>query len=531
VANLLATIAVWAFFVGALVYAFDKGGARPTGIASLAMLLPTAIAAPAAGSMAHRLPSQVVRLAAYTVQTIALGAAALGAYGDAPVAFVVGCCAVAAAAFTFQGPACAVVLPAIVRSARELTVANVWANSCESAGMLAGSLLATLLLAAQGPALLLAASSALTLVSTLLTVSRSRSESPPPSSADVVESVGGVRLLLTSIHALRGRPGATGVLAIAAGHYFLVGAMDLIVVVLANDELELGNSGPGLLQTSVGIGAVICVLVSGVLVRRDRLSPLLIMSTGGIAIVSILLGLARTVATALILLPIAGFGGSLLNLTSRMLLQRATPPEAAAGVFAAIELFSGIGMVVGSIGTQLLIAAGGVDAALVGLGIFFAMLLLLTWRPLARADDSADIPVVAISLLRRVPVFSSLTPLALEGVARAATEVSVAAGEVVVTEGEAGDLFYAVADGSFDITRRGVGLNTVTRGSGFGEVALLADVPRTATVTANRAGSLLAIHRVPFLVAVTGSDSSRQAAWGVVRSLNFDVHHTPTLDA
>jgi MFS family permease len=319
----------------------------------------------------------------------------------------------------------------------------------------------------------------------------------------------------------------------ACGHFTLVGSIDIIVVVLARDELSLDDSGPGLLQTSVGVGALICAVVSTVLLRRDRLSSLLVVSTGGIAVASVVLGVAPTVATALILLPIVGFGGSLLNLTSRMLLQRSTPPDATAGAFAAIELFMGVGMLVGALCTQLLIAAGGVGAALIGLGIFFAVLLMLTWRSLAHADDSADIPVVAISLLRRIPLFSPLPPLALEAVARAAIEISVAAGEAVVTEGEAGDLFYAVADGSFDIECRGVFVRTIERGEGFGEVALLADVPRTATVTANGPGSLLAIHRVPFLIAVTGSDSSRQAAWGVVHTLGVDVgaEDLPTLDA
>jgi CRP-like cAMP-binding protein len=169
---------------------------------------------------------------------------------------------------------------------------------------------------------------------------------------------------------------------------------------------------------------------------------------------------------------------------------------------------------------------------LIGLGIFFGLLVLLTWRSLAHADDSADIPLVAISLLRRVPLFTPLLPLALEAVARAATEISVHTGEVVVREGEAGDLFYAVADGSFDVTCGTEFLRSVERGAGFGEVALLANVPRTATVTANCAGSLLAIHRVPFLIAVTGSDSSRQAAWGVIRTMGLDVEadDVPTLD-
>ena len=121
---------------------------------------------------------------------------------------------------------------------------------------------------------------------------------------------------------------------------------------------------------------------------------------------------------------------------------------------------------------------------------------------------------MAISLLRRIPAFAPLQPLALEAVARAATEIPVASGDVVMREGDAGDTFYAVCDGSFDITSHGAHVRTAERGTGFGEVALLANVPRTATIIANRAGALLAIHRVPFLIAVTGSDSSRQAAWG-----------------
>ena len=473
-----------------------------------------------------------MRLAAYGVLTLALTGAAIAAVADAPAGIVLAGCAAAAGAFTFLGPTSAVVLPAIVRSARELTVANVWVESCESVGMLAGSLVATLLLALQGPALALAGGAALAFASTTITLAGGRIESVPAPAGDDPETVGPVRTVLRSVSALRARSDSGGVIAIACGHFVLVGSLDLIVVVLAGDVLGLGSSGPGLLQTSVGVGALLCALVSSVLVRRDRLASLLIVSAGAITIACAVLGVVPTLATALILLPVVGFGESLLNLTSRMLLQRSTPPEATAGVFAAIELLTGVGMIAGSLGTQLLIAAGGADAALIGLGTFFAILLLCTLRSLSHADDNADIPVVAISLLRRIPAFAPLQPLALEAVARAAIEVSVATGDVVMREGDAGDTFYAVCDGSFDITSHGAHVRTAERGAGFGEVALLANVPRTATIIANRAGSLLAIHRVPFLIAVTGSDSSRQAAWGVIRRMGLDVDldETPTLD-
>jgi MFS family permease len=339
--------------------------------------------------------------------------------------------------------------------------------------------------------------------------------------------------VLRSVEVMKDRAGALGLLAVAGGHYLLVGSLDLVVVVLANDQLSLGDSGPGLLATSAGIGALLCALVSALLVRRDRLAPLVIGSTAAIAVALVALGLVPTLTTALILLPVAGFGGALLHLTSRMLLQRATPPDATAGVFAAIELLDGVCLVAGSIIAQVLIAAGGVDAALIGLGVVFAILLLLTWHALKTADDSADIPIVTISLLRRIPAFEPLPALILETVARAAIEVSVPAGQVVVTEGEEGDRYYAVADGSFDVVRHGALIRTIGRGDGFGEIALLANVPRTATITATRAGSLLAIQRVPFLVAVTGTDSSRQAAWGVVRAMTLsdEGEDAPTIGA
>lgn len=523
-AFLFTTLSEWAFYIGALVYAFDHSGAGTAGFASLTLLAPIAIAAPAAGKAAQRLRPERVRLLAYAVQALALAAAAIAASSDAPVAVVVGCCGIAAGAFTFLGPACAVLLPTIVRSTHELTVANVWLNGCESISTLGGSGMAALLLAVQGPALVLTACAGLTLVSTVISATLDRQPSgPSPAAPDVSESVGAARLVFRSIRALRARPGAGGVLAVAGGQYVLVGSLDLIVVVLANDKLDLGTSGPGVLATSVGLGAVISALVSTVLVRRDRLAPLLIGALGAVAVAAVVLGLVPTIAAALLLLPLAGFCRAVLDLTSRMLLQRATPPHAVASIFGAIELFAGVGMLLGSLLAQVLIAAGDVETALIGLGGFFAVLLLLTLRSLRKADDVADIPVVAIGLLRRIPTFAALPPLALETVARAATEVSVTSDQVVMTEGDEGDQFYAVADGSFDVSVGEHHVRTVGRGDGFGEIALLANVARTATVTARGPGSLLAIHRQPFLVAVTGSEASRRAALGTMRRFGVEL--------
>ncbi len=111
--------------------------------------------------------------------------------------------------------------------------------------------------------------------------------------------------------------------------------------------------------------------------------------------------------------------------------------------------------------------------------------------------------------------------------ARSAREVHAPAGTVIITEGETGDTFYAVVDGRFAVTQAGTPLRSIDRGDGFGEIALLADVPRTATVTAATDGSLLAIDRDPFLLAVTGHEPAHDAAWERHRVLVRPRPHPP----
>jgi len=187
-------------------------------------------------------------------------------------------------------------------------------------------------------------------------------------------------------------------------------------------------------------------------------------------------------------------------------------------VFGVLELLAAAGMIAGSLVVQALIALAGVEAALLGLGAFFTILFVTTWRPLRVADDGADVPVVAISLLRRMPLFAPLPPLELEVIARSACELEVGPGDVVVRERDDGDRFYAVADGRFVVSIGGQAISSAARGDGFGEIALLADVPRTATVTATTNGHLLAIERAAFLLAVTHSDAVRRGAWTLARS-------------
>ena len=523
------TINEWAMYIATIVYAYERGGATVAGFASLAILFPVCIAAPLAGVAAERYPAARLLVATHVVEASALAAAAATAMMDAPIAVTVACCALAQGGITFTRPVIAFVTPGVVRTARELTVANVWSSMAENASMLLGPLLATGMLAVSGPPATLTVCAVLAFLGAMLMVPIARRE---PRRArrelrrlrrtqlthDVGEpSLGVFATVRHSVREVRRLPSAFGVLGAIGATYMLVGALDLVFVVYASEVLGMSESGPGLLSSAVGAGAVISSLAATRLVRRPRLAPLIVGGIATIALAVATLATAGGVPAALALLAVVGFCKALIVLASRMLLQRSAPPGSLAAMFAMVELLVGLSMFAGSIGAQAVIAASGAPAALYALGGLLVALLALTWRSLRKADDAATVPVVAISLLRRLPLFQPLPPLALEAVARAAQERTVTAGGTIITEGEAGHHFFAVADGTFDVTKSGRRVDTLERGAGFGEVALLADVARTATVTARTAGVLLTIERGPFLDAVTGCDSSFDVAWTAIR--------------
>jgi MFS family permease len=521
--HLLAINAEWAIFLALLVYTYDRSGARATGLASVMLLLPYVLAAPFAGHLTDRRRPSHVRFAGMAIQTVGYGLAAIAVYQDYPVWVAVVSAMFALGAITALAPAGAVLLPAMVRSSRELTVANLWTGYAESASELSGPIIATALLAIDGAPLVVAGSAFLAAVATAIAwFDRS---TDPPSTGEVSDE-GPLRSALTAARALRRRPGAFGVLAVAGGQFFLVGALDLIIVVAAADVLDMGDSGPGVLSTAFGVGAILSVGVTTLLIRRERLAGALLTLSFVLIAISLLFGASMTIVTAVIALPLLGLSRASLELLGRMMLQRSAPPSELGQIFTLLEIAGGVALIVGALAAQILIVISGPQAAMLGTGVFFALLLIAAASALRHADAEADVPVVAMSLFRRDPVLEPLPAIELEVVARTATEVRYAAGDVVIREGDAGDRYYVVADGELEITRSGEVVRVVERGGGFGEVALLADVRRTASVTATTDCELLAIDRVPFLRAITGHDASQQAAWGVVHAMG-QGHHLP----
>ena len=166
----------------------------------------------------------------------------------------------------------------------------------------------------------------------------------------------------------------------------------------------------------------------------------------------------------------------------------------------------------------LLIDALGIRTALIVTGALLPVLAALLWGRLAAIDARAVVPARRIELLLANPIFAPLPPAAIEHLAAKLFPRVVSAGDVVFRQGDAGDLFYLVDDGRCEIAIDGEKVADAWPGESFGEIALLRDVPRTATVTAAEDTSLLALDRDEFIAAVTGHAPSREAADSVIGS-------------
>jgi MFS family permease len=523
----VSAIAEWAVWLGVLVYAFERGGPRAAGFASLGLLVPALFAAPIAGRAADGARPNRVLAMAYTVQALTVAAAAVAASLDAHAAVVIAIAAVSIGTVSFIRPCCSVVIPGLVYTAGDLTAANVIIGYCESASMLFGPLLAGVLLEVHGAWLVFAAAAGLLLLAASVTAPLSRFDVHLDMAAAAPSGASHVQMPSPSLHAslrsLTRRRGAASLLWVLASQSMLIGALDLLYVVLALDVLDLGASGSGYLSASFGVGAVLGGFVTTALIGRRQLATLIVLAVAVTSASLLVLGITITVIGTLLVLPVIGLSRSVVDVSGRMLLQRAAPQDSLASVFAVVEMIAGIGIAAGSLFVQLLIGVSGATAALYGLGLLFAVVLVGTARGLRLIDASADAPVVTIRLLRMISIFAPLSGPELEGTARAAVEVEVPAGTTIIETGEIGDRYYAIASGDVEVLVDGASVRTMSRGEGFGEIALLAEVPRTATVRSITDVRLVAIPRVPFLMAVTGHDASVRSAWAVARRLHPSI--------
>jgi hypothetical protein len=210
---------------------------------------------------------------------------------------------------------------------------------------------------------------------------------------------------------------------------------------------------------------------------------------------------------------VSGMGKSFLDVASRTLLQRSVDDDVLARVFGVQEGLNMIALGIGASLAPIIVTVLSPRAAFVVVGLFLPLAAVLALGPIRRVDRAAIVvDPEDLALLRRTSIFEPLGPTALERAGRKLIPVEVPAGTVLMREGEPGDRFFLIAQGRVRVETDGSAIAELGAGDYVGEIALLMDAPRNATVTASTACSLRAMERDAFLAVMTGSPASRAVA-------------------
>jgi hypothetical protein len=510
---LASSVAGWAFMVILSIFAYRTGGAAAVGLAAVVRMVPAGLAAPFTGIWADRRSRRDVLLTTSIARAPALGAtAALVAAGGGLVSVLV-LAALVTALSTAHKPAQAALLPLLVSTPRQLAASNAVWSASSNAGCMLGALLGGVSMAGAGPAAAFGTTAVTFAISALALLPIPRD--PVPAHRAGTRTAPSRELLL-GVREVAVAPALRRLVALLGGLTLAMGAIDVLVVVVALRLLGTGGAGVGWLNACWGLGGVLGGAVALMLLERRQLAGGL---GGGALLVSLALfslGARPSVALAVLAMTAIGIGYALVEVAGLTLLQREASDEVLARAFAVVESSYWLATGAGALAAPGLVALLGIRGAVVAVA-GLVLVVAASWRSLSGPELGARVPEREFGLLRGLSLFASVPLAIVETLASRMVPVSMASGDVVIREGDPADRFYVVAEGELTIDRAGHHQALAGPGDFFGEIALLHDCPRTASITAAAPGVVYALKRDDFLAVVTGYPRARQAVDRVIK--------------
>ncbi len=511
------SFASWSFAISLGVYGFDHGGATAVGIVALVRLAPGALASPFAGLLSDRFSRRAVLLWSSVAVAVVLAAAANVAAFSGPSWLILALAGLFTVAVSGYAPAESAMLPLLAKTPQELSAANVTHSTMENVGFLLAALVTGVILVFASPAVVFATGAlvAVGTVALILGISPDRRPEYVPLEGEISglaqDTTLGFRILLR--HSALRLCAATITMLV-----FFEGLADVLVVILALELLHLDPGSVGFLKAAWGVGALVGAGGLAALLNRGKLVVALVGGSLVLGFGAALPGAWTIPAAAYAGWVAVGVGYTFVKVTSKILLQRLGSDETLGRVVGALWSARLAAMAIGSICASGIVALVGIEESLFLLAALMPAFILLVWTQLRVYDVGAPVAQEHFGLLRANSIFSPLPIATLERLSRDLVPVTAEAGEEVITQGDQGDSFYLIEAGEVEVFENGVFRRNEGPGESFGEIALLRDVPRTATVRTTEQTRLLRLERDQFIGAVTGHRRSQQQASTVVDS-------------
>lgn len=505
-----AIVGRYAIFLAVTLYTYHVGGVTAVAIVTAVRQALAALAAPFAGSIADRFRREHVMLASDLARFTATAAMAVLVHAGAPALCVYACAVVVSVASTVFRPAEASLTASVAHSPAELTAANVASSTFDSVGIFAGPAIGAVLISAAGYTWAFAVI-AFAFATSGLFVARIR-DVPSRASVEQDEGDGSVR---EGLRTIAGEPRLRLLFMLYGAQCFVAGALSVLEIPMALSLLGTGNAGVGLLQSLCGIGAIVGAALSVMLIARARLASDFGLGLLLWGVPLLLIGALPHIWIAAVALAVLGAGNSIVDVAGVTLIQRTAPPAAAGRVFGVLEGMIVAALALGALVTPPIVHAVGIRNSLFVVGAILPTLVVLTASKLRAIDRGSQIPAEQVEALRSVPFLAVLPAQTLEGLAVQATRVELSPGEVLFLRGDHGDSFFVLEAGRLEIDLP-EGAKVEEAPGYVGEIALLRDVPRTATVRALAQSTLWSLGREAFLDAVTGHARATSRADGVV---------------
>ena len=479
--------------------------------------------------IADRFDRRTVLLVGDLVRTVLMFALAAAVAAQSPIVVVIALTAVSSIAGAAERPAAMALLPRLVGESR-IGPANALLHTVQELGVVVGPAIGAILLtvAATWVAFVV---NAFTFVISAVLVSLLRRR---PSAAATVEDAGASSQLKEGFATVWRTPFVVPLFVIVAMVELTYGAQTVQLVLYAEQSLGLGAAGYGYLLAATGLGGLLSVLVNARLSTSSKVSRIAVGTAALFCATQLVYARSDAVAVAVVVTVLGGIGLVACEVVTETTLARVVPADLLGRVMGLYDSMSVAAMVAGAVIAPILIGQTSLTTSLTVMGVAAVVVTVLSLAGLRGLDAisrrRAEVLASRVAVIEKVPLAQDAPQIVLEELAAAAQICPLPPGVDIVVQGAPAHAFYIVVEGEVVVHRDGSEVIRLGPGEWFGEVGLLDNVPRNATVTTSVDSTVLRLEGSVLLSALEAAPTMRSELVGGGRRPGTGVPSTALVD-